>query len=174
MKQLIYISFVFFLPGCGLKTVNLQNGYQKAAVNSKVYKNKFLFDRSLLSFIDTSCIYEASNDPNIHGNEVFCSAYRFYSNGCCNEFILRRYDSAFTDKTFDPAYAGWRGIYYKSNNQIKADMIVPVSGMGQIGIIKETLEFRGDTLIVSAKKGYRFTYIKRKISGELLNYEANW
>jgi hypothetical protein len=139
LKKCKYIFLLLFLQSCGLKTISLRNGYQKAAVNPKVYANKSKFDASLLDNIDTLCIYEEYVDNRIgkditgparldhHSYNSVYGAYRFYNNGCFNLFILLKNDSAFNFTTFDPDYEGWRGVFYKSKDKIKGDLITQVS-----------------------------------------------
>ena len=77
---------------------------------------------------------------------------------------------------FDPEFTGWRGVLYSQNGEIKGDLITQVSGMGAIGILKQTFEFRGDTLLIE-RNGNSFgkrIYIKRKIPIELLKNNAGW
>jgi hypothetical protein len=84
--------------------------------------------------------------------------------------ILERFEK--TQKEF----IGWRGVLYSENGVIKGDLINQVSGMGSIGIIKQTFEFKGDILLIE-RIGNAFEkkiYIKRKVPIELLKNKAEW
>ena len=184
--MLILISTI----SCGIKTYKLKNGYSKVAIDQKVYRNKRFFDKIILEKIDTLAIYEEYNTAYYSGDrpvnklsrenyenvQTYYGAYKFYGNGNFNLFILDRKEPFLQSKMFDPEYTGWRGILYYENSVIKGDLVTQVSGMGQIGIIEQTFQIYGDTLIVN-KKGNKFgneIYIKRKIPVELLKSTAKW
>ena len=163
--KIIKIVSPTLLLTCCMHTTILKNGHQKAPTNSKVYKNKIYFDKSILDQIDTTVIYEQYNtgfyiggkpvnvlsrlnhqDPN-----SLYAVYRFYGNGLFNLFHLDRQKQMLTKEMFDPSYTGWRGVLYKKENKIKGDLVTQVSGMGTIGIITETFNLRV-TLFLSMQK----------------------
>ncbi len=163
MKTLLV--FILLLTSCGLRTTILKDGVTKVAVNEKVYKNKSKFDASIVSFIDTTVIYEEYNTRfykngfpvnvlarlNTENPYNWYQAYRFYNNGCYNVFILNRQtDVALSSKNFNPDYVGHRGIYFKEKSKIKGNLITQVTDYGETGIIKEIFQFDGDTLYVTS------------------------
>ena len=166
----------------------LKDGFQKASANPKVYKNRLYFDKSILNQIDTTVIYEAYNNSfyigdkpvhvlsrlNYQDPNTFYAVYRFYENGCFSLFYIDREKQVLSKEMFDPDYTGWRGVLYKKGGKIKGDLCTQVSGTGQIGVITETFEFKGDTIFVNAKNKWDYIFIKRKIPGELLTFRATW
>ncbi|PQJ69675.1 hypothetical protein [Polaribacter butkevichii] len=191
MKKNLIILFVLATTiSCGIKTFKLKNGYSRAAINEKVYKNKKHFEKGVLKDIDTQIIYEEYNTTFYSGDKPInvlarknyenphtsYEVYKFYENGNFNLFILNRENSELKSNMFDPEFTGWRGVLYSKNGEIKGDLITQVSGMGNVGIIKQTFEFRGDSLLIN-RKGNSFgkrIYIKRKIPIELLKNNAEW
>ncbi|KUJ61004.1 hypothetical protein AR687_14855 [Flavobacteriaceae bacterium CRH] len=189
-KYIAATLILFFIISCEIKTYKLKNGYSKAAIDKMVYQNKKYFNKSVLKKIDTLVIYEEYNSTtypeiayanvlareNYKNTDTFYGVYKFYGNGNFNLFFLDRKKSLFENNTFDPEYTGWRGVLYFQDNVIKGDLITQVTGMGEIGIIKQTFEFYGDTLIVKREKSKSANeiYIKRKIPIELLKNKANW
>lgn len=191
MKKNLIILFVLATTiSCGIKTFKLKNGYSRAAINEKVYSNKKYFEKSVLKDINTEIIYEEYNTTFYKGNKPVSvlarknnenphtsyGVYKFYKNGNFNLFVLDRNNPELKSNMFDPEFTGWRGVLYSKNNEIKGDLITQVSGMGDIGIIKQTFEFRGDTLLIKEKgKSFRKRiYIKRKIPIDLLKNNAEW
>jgi hypothetical protein len=191
MRNNLIILFVLIsTSSCGIKTFKLKNGYSKAAINEKVYKNKKYFEKSTLKDIDTQIIYEEYNTTFYNGNkpvnalarEIYenphtsYGIYKFYDNGNFNLFILNREEPELKSNMFNPEFTGWRGVLYSENGAIKGDLITQVSGMGSIGIIKQTFEFKGDTLLIE-RIGNSFgkkIYIKRKVPIKLLKNNAEW
>jgi|GEM_PF-1352928 len=189
-KKSILILVLISTISCGIKTYKLKNGYSKAAIDQKVYQNKKYFDRRILNRIDTLVVYEEYNTTYYSGdkpvnalarenyenvNSIY-GVYKFYGNGNFNLFMLDRNEPLLESTMFDPEYTGWRGVLYSEHNAIKGDLITQVTGMGEIGIRKQTFEFYGDTLIVN-RNGNRFgneIYIKRRIPVELLKSNAKW
>lgn len=181
MRKTKYLFIFLVFTSCGLKTFTLQDGITEVASNPKVYSNKVKFLRSELGSIDTLTIFEEYNTfekilerYNYKQARSHYGAYRFYGNGCFNYFILDRKDTILSTKMFDPNYSGWRGIYYKNKNKIKGDLSNQISGMGEIGKLTMSFEFKGDTLFVSAKNRDREVYIKRYLPISVLNRQANW
>ncbi|CAM3936613.1 MULTISPECIES: hypothetical protein [Flavobacterium] len=189
-KNILIILVLISTISCGIKTYKLKNGYSKVAIDQKVYQNKKYFEKSILKKVDTLAVYEEYNTTYYSGDKpvnalarenyenvnTIYGVYKFYGNGNFNLFMLNREKPLLESKMFDPEYTGWRGILYSENNVIKGDLITQITGMGEIGIIKQTFEFYGDTLIVN-KKGNKFgneIYIKRKIPIELLKNNAKW
>ncbi|WP_207496753.1 hypothetical protein [Aridibaculum aurantiacum] len=187
MKTIKIILPLFLLTAC-IQTTILKNGYQRAATNPKVYKNRIYFDKSILIQIDTSVIYEEYNTSFYVGDKPInvlsrlnnqdprttYAAYRFYGNGCFSLFHLDREKQILSKEMFDPTFTGWRGVLYSQDGKIKGDLITQVSGGGAIGVVSETFQFRGDTLFVHAKNRWDYIFIKRKIPYELLNFHAEW
>ncbi len=178
---------IFLLMSC-IKTTILKNGHQKAALNPKVYKNRIFFDKSILSEIDTTVIFEEYNTSfyisgkpvnvfarfNYQDPNTIYGVYRFYGNGCFNYFGLDRDSVTLTKKMFDPTYTGWRGVFYKAKGEIRGDLITQIDQIGSIGTMRVAFEFKGDTLFVKAKGQRERIYIKRKIANELLSFNAEW
>ncbi|MFY9242118.1 MAG: hypothetical protein WAO74_03740 [Polaribacter sp.] len=189
-KNLIILFFLITTISCGIKTFKLKNGYSRAAINERVYKNKKYFEKSILRDIETQIIYEEYNKTFYKGNKPinvlarknyenpysYYQVYKFYDNGNFNLFILNRKEPELKSNMFDPEFTGWRGVLYSENNKIKGDLITQISGTGTIGVIKQTFEFKGDTLFID-RKGNSFekrVYIKRKVPIELLKNNAEW
>ena len=187
----LYVLLIFFFS-CSIKTTTLENGLTKVALNKNVYKNISKFEKNLLDMVDTSVVYESFTEKNYYGindsetvnivdrlnfkdSRVIYSCYKFYDNGKMNLFILNRNDSVLTQKTFDPNYNGYRGIYYRNKNKILGDLITRVTGYGRIGKSRTEFEFVGDTLFVySEPYKHKSIYLKRKIQTELLEHKAEW
>ncbi|WP_306349947.1 hypothetical protein [Flavobacterium sp. '19STA2R22 D10 B1'] len=187
-KSLILL-FVF-AASCGLKTNTLPNGHTKIAANKKVYASKAKFDTNLLKEIDTTVVYEQYLDRYFMGsgdqkviikdvarkttedNFKFYSVYKFYANGNFNVFTINR-DEVLDKKMLDPNFTGSRGVFYKEGNEIKADLITRVTGMGRIGVVQETFIFKGDTLIVNSSRGNN-KYVKMKLPSNFPLYKADW
>jgi len=191
MKPLNVLQIIFpvlLLDAC-IRTTILKNGREKAAINPMVYKNRIHFDKSILNQIDTTVIYEEYNTTyyigdnpvnvlardNYQNPDTYYMVYRFYGNGCFNLFHLNRENSVLTKELFDPGYTGWRGVLYSENGQIKGDLITQISAGGIIGKLTETFEFNGDTLIVTSKTPtWKYIFLKRNISTDLLKFTAGW
>ena len=192
MKYFIMTICLLFLFSCSIRTTTLENEITKVAVNKKKYKNLSRFDKSILDIVDTSVIYESFTEKNYYGIDdsetvnivdrlnfkdsySFYSCYKFYENGRVNLFALNKNDSILTKKTFDPNFRGSRGIYYKKNDNIFAELIGRVTGPGRIGKNRVKLKFVGDTLFVYSKPyNHERIYLKREIPNELLNHKAEW
>jgi hypothetical protein len=190
-KEFYLIGLIIF-ASCGLKTYNLNDGIYKAAKNPRVYKNKLQFNSSILNFLDTMAIYEeiytisyVDKSPfnprkkeylSTTYPESFKGVYRFYSNGCYNLFIIKNGETNFTNQMFDSKWTGWRGVYYlDKQNRIIGDLITQISGGGEIGISKDVLEFRKDTLFVTPfKANTKNVYLRKTMSFEILNSKAEW
>lgn len=189
-KYIAATLILFFTISCGIKTYKLKNGYSKAAIDKMVYRNKKYFNKNILKKIDTLVIYEEYNSTHYSGAasisvlarenyqnvDTYYGVYKFYDNGNFNLFFLNRERPLLENNMFDPEYTGWRGVLYFEDNVIKGDLITQVTGMGEIGIVKQIFEFYGDTLIVKEEKSKSENeiYIKRKIPIELLKNKANW
>lgn len=177
------------LGGCTQTTV-LKNGYSKSPTNSKVFKNKVYFDKSILTQIDTTVIYEEYNtryyegfekQPNVLARHNYKNpnttygVYRFYGNGCFNLFHLDRNTPKLTKEMFDPTYSGWRGVLYNKKGKILGDKFTQVGQMSwQLGKQTEIFTFNGDTLIVELKNVHKYIYVKRHIDTKLLKHNAKW
>ncbi|OQP38900.1 hypothetical protein A4H97_19550 [Niastella yeongjuensis] len=172
------------------RTTILKDGYSKAPVNPKVFKNRVYFDKSILTQVDTTVIYELYNDNFYVGFEkqpdvlarfnykdvnTIYGVYRFYGNGCFSLFHLDRKKPELTSQFFDPAYTGWRGVLYKKKNKILGDEFTQVGpNSWQLGKQIQEFIFNGDTLIVDFKNVHKYTYIKRHIEPKLLEHKADW
>lgn len=182
MKKAISIFLLLFIS-CGIKTSILENGFTKAPVNPRSYLDIEKFDVKLNKVIDTSCIYEQFNiDHNIlsrldkHVETNIYSVLRFYGNGCFNQFYLNRQRNQLLIKNnFNPSYSGYRGYYNKKDNEIRFDMFAPITQTKEIGKLSGIINVQGDTIYLITDK-YREAeiFIKRKISGELLDFKADW
>jgi hypothetical protein len=175
--------------GCA-RTMVLKNGYSKAPVNPKVFKNRVYFDKSILAQIDTTVIYEEYDDNYYEGFEkqpnvlarfnykdprTIYSVYKFYGNGCYSHFSLDRNKPVLTTEMFDPNYTGWRGVLYKKKNKILGDVFTQTGQIGwQLGKQTEEFRFNGDTLTVELKNVHKYVYIKRHIDPTLLEHNADW
>jgi len=164
-----------------MKTYKLQNGITKVPAKSQVYKNKAKFNMSLNALIDTNVVYEEF-DLNYkllrrldnHPENSYYGAYKFYPNGYFNYFIIDR-DASLNENSFNPQYAGYRGVYYLKNVDIGYDLFSTVNQSGWLGKLTGVFFFRGDTLLVH---GYQTKdtsiYIKRKLPGQLMNFNVDW
>ena len=178
MKPLKIITIILplFLVTACRQTSILKNGYQKVPTNPKVYRNRIYFDKSILSQIDTAVLYEEYNTSfyvddkrvkelsrlNDQNPGTTYAAYRFYGNGCFNLFHLDREKQILTKEMFDPNFTGWRGVLYRQDGKIKGDLLTQVSGMGAIGVVTETFQFKGDTVFVHAKNRWGLYFYKKK------------
>ena len=187
-KKFILIFFLF-LTGC-LKTTTLKNGYQKASVNPKVFKNRIYFEKSIFSQIDTTVIYEQYDDNYYEGfvkqentlarfnyknlNTIY-AVYRFYGNGNYSLFHLDRNNATLTGEMFNPDFTGWRGVLYVREHKILGDLVTQVGQMSwEIGIEKQEFTVKGDTLFIERKHTQRLVYVKRQVNPELLQQHADW
>src|ERR1044072_1041854 len=138
----LLLLLVAGLVSCGRRKVYLGNNTTAVPKNTKAYKNRVRFDSSVLKDIDTSMMYEEIGYYHMDSlwirKDLFTSHYiyygvlRFYSNGFVNEFIV---DSTkpLTPKNFDPAYAGYRGVYYRKKSHIQLELLGPVNGLQHMG-----------------------------------------
>lgn len=172
---------VLLFLSCQMKTYTLQNGKTKVPKKSSVYANKSKFEVSLLSIIDTTVVYEEFDiDKKIllrYDNDIttkFYGIYRFYSDGYFNLFIINREDVLDTN-SFNPEYRGYRGVYYKEDNQIRYDIFTIINELGHIGKLSGTFKISSDTLLVNRDVNkYPRMYIKRVLPSSFLNHQANW
>jgi hypothetical protein len=183
-KKLRYHTLLFIIVisfSCGIRTVLLKDGKTKVPLHSKAYLNKSKFTTSVLNRIDTAALYEEFDKRyNIlsrldnHIENSFYGAYKFYSNGCVNYFVLDR-DSLARENDFNPLYSGYRGVYYEVNGFIKVDLFAEINGVGSIGKLQESILIKGDTLYVKEFKATsEGIYIKQKKIAPLVNYRGNW
>lgn len=174
MRKYCIILLIYLLPiSCSYKTVYLQNGYTKIAVDEKVYRNKAQFKMSILSDIDTNAIYYKADSRD--GFEV----YRFYNNGCLNLFFTEKVTGELNEQDFNPEINGHRGVFYIKGNRIKSDLFTRTTGMGAMGILTRTLIFHRDSLFVLDgdggkswwKDGHTDTFYKKPFP---FHFKANW
>ncbi len=178
------------MAGCAQTTL-LKNGHRKAPTKSKVFKNRIHFEKSILTQIDTTAIYEKYNDNyydgmvkqpgglarhNYKNINTSYGVYRFYGNGCYSSFHLDRTDKPeLTKEMFDPTYTGWRGVLYNKKNKLLGDLFTQIAqAPWRLGKLTEEFTFKGDTLIVQFNKRRRSVYIKRHIDPKLLEHIATW
>ena len=189
MKKLTIISTLIILASC-TQTIVLKNGYSKAPTNPKVFKNRIYFEKSILTQIDTTAIYEEYDDTyyegmvkqekvlarhNYNNPNTTYGVYRFYGNGCYNLFHLDRNKPELTIEMFDPTYTGWRGVLYKKKSEILGDKFTQIGQMSwELGKQTQEFTFNGDTLIVELKSVHKYIYIKRHIDKRLLDHNADW
>src|ERR1044072_4003723 len=139
----LLLLLVAGLVSCGMRKVYLGNNTTAVPKNTKAYKNRVRFDSTVLKNIDTSIVYEEIGYLHMDSlwlrrKAPFTSHYthygvlRFYSNGFMNEFIV---DSTkpLIPKNFDPAYAGYRGVYYRKKSHIQIELLGPVNGLQHMG-----------------------------------------
>jgi hypothetical protein len=184
----IAIAFVLMVVACNMKTYELLDGSSRVPQNKNVYKNKLKFNASLLRLIDTNAVYEEYDTEyktlkrldTRNGRSVY-KAYRFYSNGDLNCFGLYRGEELRKEQ-LDPAYKGYRGVYYSELGKIRYDLFAEIDQLQHIGKISGTITISGDTLLLKRddvrglnKMIYPLeTYIKRKLPPEFLHHKANW
>jgi hypothetical protein len=179
----VLIFLVAGLVSCGMRATSLGDNSTQIPKNPKAYKNRVKFNAEVLRYIDTSVVYEEigylnrlNKDSLIYYKQEpvphSCAFYRFYSNGFINNFLIN-VDTPWTPKQFDPAYNGYRGIYYMKKGKIKTELFAPCNQLYQMGKIKFTVLVKGDTLIVGMGKSdwYPGVYVKRKLSPEYLIYK---
>lgn len=170
--KIIAITFLSALMSCGISASLLRDNVTKVPRDSNVYSKASHFDLSLLSIIDTSVIYEefeirygvlsrldTNMETRTYGN------YKFYSNGRLNYFILDRNEDLLP-QMFDPAFTGYRGIYYLDEGRIRGDLFTSKSGMGELGKLSSTFEVKADTLFEVVRNReikYKRMYVKRKL-----------
>lgn len=186
IKYIVLVFLYVTFYSCGMKTVYLGNKITKVPIDDNAFGNKNKFDLSLFDNIDTSVIYEEYNTTffigskpidvlalyNYQNPDKFYEAYKFYNNGCFNLFILNR-DDTISKETFNPNFNGYRGVFYRDNGIIKADLFTRTTGIGKMAIITEKLKFIGDTLFVKERIDTK-VYIKRKLPLEYFDYKADW
>lgn len=187
MKKAAFL-LILICASCGLRTITLDNGHTKVAVNPQVYHNRDKFSPDILKKIDTTVIYEEYTESyyigmarvsfkdvarkNPDSPSKIYGAYKFYNNGNFNYFILDDRNEL-NKEMFNPEFTGLRGVLFKKDNEIHGDLITKVSDIGRIGILNEKLFFKGDTLIVRGK-GSTNKYIKRQLPAGFLSYSAKW
>lgn len=186
LKLAACLGMMISVLACSPRTFVLKNGITRAPSDRDFFKNKSKFQPDLLAVVDTSVIYEEYIDSYYAGttkvpfNNVgrlkegarFYSVIRFYPNGSFSYFTIDgQKDLA---PQIDPSYNGWRGVYYKDRNEIKADMLTQVSGIGTLGKITEKFSFNGDTLYVHRKGKWDYKYVKRKVDQKLLLPTSDW
>ncbi len=187
-KKSVVLLIVLVLAGC-VKTLTLKNGYQKAPVSAKVFKNRVYFDPVILKQMDTASIYEQFETDYYEGEEkqpnvlarlnykdpnTIYGVYRFYSSGQFNLFFLDRNIPDLTTEMFDPNYAGWRGVLYRKK-RVKGDLFTQVGPQSwQLGVQTYNFDFNGDTLIVELPNKTKEYYIKRMMDPHLLKHSAGW
>lgn len=189
MNRLMLLSVLLTFAACA-KTILLKNGYTQAPANPNFFKNRILFEQSMLAGIDTTVIYEELEDNYYQGLEkqptmlarhnyknpnTIYGVYRFYGNGCYNYFSLDRNKPELTSELFDLTNNGWRGVLYTKHNQLKGDLFTQTGQMAwQLGKQKELFTFKDDTLIVELKNVHTSRYIKRHIDPKFLEHRADW
>ncbi len=165
-----------------MKSYILQNGTTKVPHDTQVYHNKAKFDKSLLTIVDTSVVYEEFDQRyNIlrrldnHVETSIYGVYHFYPDGRFNKFFLDR-DKLLEVNDFNPDFGGNRGVYYTERNQIRYDIFAESNELGWLGELNGTFKFSGDTLYVirDIDKKYVGVYIKRKLPANYLNYRPEW
>jgi hypothetical protein len=133
VKSCIFFVFSVLIISCGVKTKYLKNNRTKVPFKNTFFKNKVLFNKSLLSRIDTNAIYieedqYKSSSDSFKKTEDFkdfgylkdnyIGAYKFYSNGNVNYFVLNANYEIIKQNDLDPNFRGSRGVYYLKNNNI--------------------------------------------------------
>lgn len=189
VRQSLYTLVVFLLLSCNMKTYKLLNKRTKVPVDATAYNNKSKFNSLLLNNVDTSVIYEEFDTRyNIlkrldnHIESSIYNVYKFYPNGCINNFYLDRRNEPIPINELNPLFTGYRGVYYSENNKIRYDLFAEIDQRQHTGKITGTLTFSGDTLYVKRddRKGLNATdysteiYIKRKLPPEYFVYKADW
>lgn len=175
MKNAIILLFILMFLSCGMETFVLQNGFSKAPINLKYYREKVSFDSALTKIIDTEAVYEEYSDrySTIQIHDDYINFLRFYSNGCFSIFYSSK--NKLEKNMFNPNYSGYRGYFYKKNKEIKFDKFGEINQMKEFGKLSGTITVKGDTVYMYTKK-YNDTqiFIKTKTPKELLNFNADW
>jgi hypothetical protein len=178
---LLLITIVLVGEGC-IRTMVLQNGRNKVPVNPGVYKSRVKFDRSLLSIIDTSVVYESFSKKfqtverlDNHQESNYYSAWRFYPNGNLNLFYFNKFIEL-GEKNYDPSFCGYRGVYYLQDSLIRYDLFGPIDEIRTIGRLSGTLTFDGEYLYVLEDSRFMDleVFVKRVLPPECMQFKADW
>lgn len=192
-----YTSILFFLItiSCGVKNHPiLDDKITVVPINNKIFKNKNLFDKSLLKLIDTTAIYiedynyqSSEKDFKNVNNKVYHTrnyhnvCYKFYGNGCFNSFSTygADYFNSVSTEDVNPIKTGNRGVFYKKNNQIQMDEFGVVGYnlfSKEYGINTSIIEIKGDTLFKKSKFDMKTVtvYLQKKLPKEFLIYKSEW
>lgn len=190
-----YLSF--FILGlfisCGAKVTILDDKITAVPIDNGIFKNKTLFDGSLLNSIDTMAIYikdcnfeSSEKDFKNKNNKAYSTrdyhneCYLFYSNGRVNCFSAygKDYFDILKTEDLDPMKTGYRGVFYKKNNQIQMDLftIVGYNFKRDYGINTSIIKIKGDTLFRKSKFDMKTVtvYLKKKIPKEWIVYKPDW
>ena len=167
------------LSSC-MKTYTLLNGITKVPVEKSKYDNKSKFNVNLVSTVDTNVVYEAFNtykgilsrlDDEANS---FYGAYKFYSNGYFNLFILKKH--ARLNSNMNPEYEGYRGVYYEEDGKIKYDLYSLVNQHQTLGRSSGEFIFKQNRLYIvgPGKNNYNDLYLKRELPEDFIYYKPNW
>ena len=192
VKHLSFFILGFFIS-CGAKVNILDDKITAVPIDNGIFKNKNLFDKSLLNSIDTTAIYvedcnfESSekdfkneNNKVYHTRDYHNVCYVFYSNGCVNRISAygKDYFDILKTEDLDPMKTGYRGVFYKKNNQIQMDLftIVGYNFKREYGINTSIIKIKGDTLFRKSKFDMKTVtvYLKKKLPKEFLIYKPDW
>ncbi|PAM92703.1 hypothetical protein B4N84_21465 [Flavobacterium sp. IR1] len=192
VKHLSFLILGLFVS-CGVKVNILDDKLTAVPIDDRIFKNKNFFDRLLLNSIDTTAIYiedcnfeSSEKDFKNVNNKVYRTrdyhniCYVFYSNGCVN--LISAYRKDYFDvlevEDLDPLKTGYRGVFYKKNNQIQIDLFT-ITGYNfkrEYGINTSIIKIKGDTLFRKSKFDMKTVtvYLKKKLPKDFLIYKPDW
>jgi hypothetical protein len=176
----LIVSISLLLTSC-IRTVVLRNGITKVPINEKNYRNRVYCDSLLKKEIESTVFYEKVNlryqklyRIDDHVESTFYGMFKFYSNGNVNYFLINK-SLEFSPQSVDPSFCGYRGVYYRKNDNIKVDLFSITSELGSIGKKNKVISFGGDTLYVTDERSMiTEIYIKRELPLEYFQYIAEW
>ena len=188
-KFLCFFLIIVLVNSCGIKTKILNNGFTTVPLNENFFKNKILFNKSILSKIDTNVVYVEHDMYTCHPNSFKklkslsytngnkSAMYKFYANGNVNYFSKDKNDSI-SNVNFNPNFSGQRGVFYQQKNKIYIDLFTIIGyGFGpSYNISKAQIKFKNDSLLIKRKfdKNSITVYIKQKLSQEKLKHKTQW
>lgn len=183
VKYIVLLLLTLVSNSCVIQTIKLkQLGYGiKIPVDKQFFRNKYKV--SNIQNIDYNAIYMEAYYVE-YGGQLFnsqdkkystISGFKFYENGCVNDFVIVNIDDLSDLLPLDPDETGYRGVtYFKKGKQMIA-ILGPVSEWQRYGIIKYEIEVKGDTLLVYNKRAHsHYIYIKQKLSEENQGFKAEW
>jgi hypothetical protein len=164
----LLVTVLIFI-GCGKRSVPLGN--TRVPADNSVFKNRNLYNTSLLQAIDTAAIYE----EQFAGSDGWKSYYKFYPNGNVNLFHFP-VDHLLKPKDINPLERGSRGVYYLQGDKIILE-IFSITGYGLkpiYGITRYILTVEGDLISLYSNKDGGRIYARKHLSPDFLKYKADW
>lgn len=179
---------ILMIAVCGMAAIKyrlLSDGITKvpkdAAFFDKEYRGKYKV--SLPEGADTTALYAERYYVDFEGKMFekgkeregeLLGVYRFYPNGCVNEFIIANNELE-RMPSLDPEVRGYRGVSFVKKGERVLDMAVPINELRHLGVKSLKIEIKGDTLIVADSRARsKNIYIRIKNKQLQSGYKADW